>query len=269
MTMPRWLKEPLVQFLIGGALLFGFFAWMGTPSDPASREITVDFEQLDAISMGFEQQMGRAPTDSELDTLIERFVREEVLYREALRLGLDQDDAIVRRRLAQKMDLIASAQAEAAKPTDEELKEWLNRHPARFTSDAEYTFEQLYFADKDAADDALTTRDGAQISRDKRARIELPAGATQMKRSEILDRFGQQFVRELEALNPSEEWQGPIPSGLGWHLIRLTQVNASRLPQLDEIRARVEADWRSGTAKARKDAAYTLLRDAYTIQIDR
>ncbi|XUU61067.1 peptidyl-prolyl cis-trans isomerase [Erythrobacter sp. HA6-11] len=267
--MPQWLKEPLVHFLIGGAILFGFFAWTGTPSDPASRDITIDSETLASISSGFEQQMSRAPTDAELDNLTERFIREEVLYREALRLGLDQDDAIVRRRLAQKMDLIAAAQAEAASPSDEELQVWLEAHPARFASDAKYTFEQLWFAEKQAADEAQINRDKPEMVRDNRASIELPATVSEMPRSEILDRFGQQFARELDAFRPSEEWQGPIPSGLGWHLVRLKAIEASELPPLSEIRDRVEADWRSGTATERKEAAYELLREAYTVEIDR
>ncbi len=267
--MSHWLKEPLVHFLIGGAVLFGFFAWTGTPSDPASREITIDSEVLGAISSGYEQQMGRAPTDSELDALTERFIREEVLYREALRLGLDQNDAIVRRRLAQKMDLIAAARAEAANPSEEELQAWLEEHPTRFATDAKYTFEQLWFEERQGSLRALRALQEGSSAQELVASIDLPNRVSAMPRSEVLDRFGQQFVRGLESLEAGGAWQGPIPSGLGWHVIRLTQVEASELPQLDDIRERVEADWRSNTASARKDAAYQLLRDAYTVEIER
>lgn len=265
----QWLREPLVHFLLGGALLFAFFAFQDNEVDPASREIIVDKQVLTGISSGFEQQLGRVPTDAELDSLTERYVREEVLYREALRLGLDQDDAIIRRRLAQKMNLIAAAQADAAIPSDQTLSDWMKAHPARFAKDARYTFEQVWFSERGAADDAMKSGDPRETGGDNRGMIELPASPRQMPRSEIQDRFGQQFVRELDALEPAEKWQGPIPSGLGWHIVRLFEVQSSELPPLEAVRERVLADWRSSTAAQRQEEAYQLLRDAYTVDIDR
>lgn len=267
---PRsWLKEPLVHFLFGGALLFAFFAWKGTPADPASREITVDEQALAGIALGFEQQLARAPTDSELDNLVERYVREEVLYREALRLGLDQDDAVVRRRLAQKMDLIAGAQAEVATPSEDVLQAWLDSNPQRFSEDTRYSFDQLSFETDKASQRGLKALQGGQNWRDLRASIDLPTSLKSAPQADLHSRFGQQFVRELEQLEAGENWQGPIPSGLGWHLIRLREVQNGEVPPLAEIREQVENDWRLATAKSREEDAYTLLRDAYTIEIER
>ena len=120
----HWSKEPLVHFLIGGALIYALFAWRGEPPDPASRSIEVSREDRAQLSLGFEKMMGRSPTDAELDRQTQKFVREEVLYREALRLGLDVNDGVVRRRMSQKMDLIAAAQAETAVPSEQALQEW-------------------------------------------------------------------------------------------------------------------------------------------------
>lgn len=267
--MRGWRKEPLVHFLLGGLLLYAFFAWRGEPVDPASRQITVSSQMVTGLSAGFEQQMGRAPTDAELDNLVERYVREEVLYREALRLGIDQDDAIIRRRLAQKMDLIAAAQADAEIPSENELQAWLEAHKPRFSNDSLYSFDQLWFAQKAASDEALKTIDGATNWKDLAKPIDLPVSPAQMPDREIAARFGQQFLRELEALEPAEQWQGPIPSGLGWHLVRLREVEAANVPPLSDIRDRVEQDWRSATAADRQEQAYQGLRETYMIEIER
>ncbi|MEP5936780.1 MAG: peptidylprolyl isomerase [Erythrobacter sp.] len=269
MNLPTWTREPLVHFLIGGALLFGWFTWQGSPVDPASRSIIVDRDTLGSISAGFEQQMGRFPSDTELDNLIERHIREEVLYREALRLGMDQDDAVIRRRLAQKMDLVAGSQAELLEPSDEVLTKWLAEHPARFAQDPLYSFEQLGFVQRTTADAALKTEDLASRLETAAPTMELPKAVSGMSRQEIQTRFGQQFVRELDQLEPGDQWQGPVPSGLGWHLVRLQEVSAENLPALDDIRDDVESDWRLGTAANRKQQAYQLLRGAYSVEIDR
>lgn len=269
MRLPQWAREPLVHFLIGGAILFGWFAWTGTPVDPASRTITIDRDVVGNISSGYQQQMGRAPSDTELDALIERYVREEVLYREALRLGLDQDDAVVRRRMAQKMDLIAGSQAEVAAPSDEDLESWLADHPARFAQDIRYSFDQIFFVERSTADLALKSGDLASKLETEAKKIDLPQGVSDMPRQEILSRFGQQFARELDQLEAGDEWQGPIPSGLGWHVVRLREVSGGKLPELAEVRQKVEDDWRLGTAELRKQEAYQLLRDAYSVEIER
>ena len=267
MTLPGWTREPLVHFLIGGALVFAFFAWRGEEVDPASRMIDVDRETQAQIALGYERLMGRAPTDAELDMQIERYVREEVLYREALRLGLDRDDAIVRRRLSQKMDLIAAAQAEAASPSDEVLQDWLENHPERFARDARYSFDQLWFDNEAAAREALARlKRGADWQEEGQA-ISLPASVDDKPRREVLDRFGEQFVRSLGRFESSDNWQGPISSGLGWHLVRLRGIQAGDVPAFEDIRDEVEDDWRAATVNARKQEAYELLRDAYRVEI--
>ncbi len=273
MSLPDWARrlarEPLVHFLIGGAALFGWFVWQGGEADPAGRSITMNRDEVAGIAAGFAQQTGRAPTDQELDRLIDAAVREEVLYREALRLGLDQDDAVVRRRLAQKMDLIAGASAQLAIPSETDLQGWLEAHPARFSEQAAYTFDQIFFAERSPADLALQSQDLAAKLETSAKNRDIPARVSAMTERELSARFGQQFLAELEHLAVSEEWQGPIPSGLGWHLVKLTKVSPGKLPALNDVRQQVEDDWRLNTSAERKAQAYQTLRDAYSIEIDR
>ncbi len=258
----RWLREPLVHFLLAGAAVWMGFALRGEPADPASRTIALTRERQAGLAIGFERMMGRAPTDAELDRLVERFIREEVLYREALRLGIDRDDAVVRRRLATKMDELATAGAETERVDDARLEAWLASHPERFTEGAELSFEQVYFASESAARAARSQADphGEPIS--------LPREADGLARPELVERFGQQFARGIAQLEVRPGWQGPVASGFGWHLVRLTARRPGRLPPLAAIRDEVEADWRSATMVERRERAYRLLRDAYRIEVE-
>lgn len=258
----RLLREPLVHFLLAGAAIYLGLAWFGNPVDPASRTISLSDDERAGIALGFERTVGRPPTDAEMDGLIERWVREEVLYREALRLGLDRDDAVVRRRLSTKMDELASASAETESVSDKTLEEWLEAHPQRFVDDGTVSFDQLYFASEEAASNAKS-----QVS-PRGFPISLPATVDARDRREVRDIFGQQFAEGLAQLSPGETWQGPIPSGFGWHLVRLRARETGKVPPLAEVRDRVEADWRNATIAERRERAYRVLRDAYRVRVD-
>ncbi|GAA4642794.1 peptidylprolyl isomerase [Pontixanthobacter gangjinensis] len=268
MTFKNWAREPLVHFLIAGAILFAFFAWKGEPADPTSREITVTREDQARLALGWEQTMSRSPTDAELDSLIQTWLREEVLYREALRLGLDRDDAVVRKRLANKMDFLATSIAETAKPSDTTLETWLADNPQRFAPDTDYSFDQLYFSEKDAAEAALSQLPEMTEWQGMGEVISLPTTSKMSGSGEIERRFGVIFLERLMALQPDGEWVGPIPSGFGWHVVRLRQRNAGEVPPLADIRERAENDWRAQTLETRREDAYQLLRDAYQVTIE-
>lgn len=262
MTLPGLLREPLVHFFGLGALVYVALTWGGEPVDPSSRVIEVGAEEKAQIALGFERVMGRAPTDAELDARIEQFVREEVLYREALRLGLDQGDAVVRQRLVAKMDMSASAAAEAAEPSEDVLRPFYQENSDRYTGAATVTFDQAYFTTEASARAALGKPDvtGEPIS--------LPRSIVSSTLREVENRFGEVFVRAISNLEPDAGWQGPVPSGFGWHLVRLSD-RAAVSASFEDVRERVENDWRSAEIAARKERAFELLRSAYRVEIDR
>ena len=267
MTLPGWTRDPLVHFLIGGALLFAIFAWQGEEVDPASREIAVSRDEQARLAFQFERTMRRPPTDAELDGLVERWVREEVLYREALRLGLDQGDAIVRSRMAKKMDELAAAQAEVAVPSDATLERWLEDNPARFARDTRYSFDQLWFEGRDEATAALRqVRAGAEWQ-EVGGVISLPPRVTNESARLIAGRYGRAFATALADMEPGQEWHGPVRSGFGWHIVRIQRREIGAVPPLADIRERVENDWRTATIAARKQDAYAALREAYSVDI--
>lgn len=272
-SITRWISEPLVQFLIAGLVLFAFFAWKGEPVDPASRSIVISQEDRARFALQWEQMMQRPPTDAELDSLTQTWLREEILYREALRLGLDRDDAVVRKRLSNKMDFLASSIAETATPSEETLSKWLTDNPQRFANDAIYSFDQLYFTDKAAALAALDQVGSAADWRGMGKPISLPATSDGVAAKSVESRFGIAFLENLQSIGdpkkPGDQWTGPVASGFGWHLVRLRALNVGKVPPLANIRDRVETDWRSATLQQRKDDAYQLLRDAYEVSVER
>ena len=256
------LRDPLAHFLIAGAALWGLLALAGDPVDPADRTITLSREQQAALSLQFERTMRRAPTDAELDAQIEQWVREEVLYREALRLGLDEGDPVVRRRLATKMDELAGAEVELARPSEDQLREWYQANRGTYESGGALDFEQAYFPTKEAAMAALS------LDRPHGEPISLPRTVARKDVEDIERLFGSQFAEGLLQLEASPDWQGPVASGYGWHLVRLTRREEGKVPPFEEVRERVERDWRSSTIETRRERAFQLLRDAYRVEIE-
>ena len=236
--------------------------WGGTPVDPASRVIAVGSEQQAQIALSFERTMGRAPIDAELDAGIEKYVRDEVLYREALRLGLEDDDAVVRQRLISKMDMSAGLGAQAGEPGDAVLRAFFEANLARYAGPAAVSFDQLFFDSQADASAALIA--GPQAGQ----RIDLPASVEDMPMREVQSRFGELFARTLTPLEPGDDWQGPLPSGFGWHLVRLRDRELGEA-DFDSLRERVLNDWRNAEIAARQERAFATLREAYRIEIER
>lgn len=266
MNLPNWMREPLVHFVALGAILYVALTWGGSPPDPSSRVINVGASEKKKIAESWTLKMGRAPTDAELDLAIDAHVREEVLYREALRLGFDESDAIVRRRLVSKMDMSASLAAETAEPSEALLRAFLEENTERYsgqgTQRSKVSFDQIFFSSEAAARAALSKGSGAGEA------TSLPANIKSVTTREVSTRFGDRFAQALTRLESGDDWQGPLPSGFGWHLVKLRKRDAQP-PEFDAIRGVLSNDWRNDQIKKRKERAYETLRSAYRIDIDR
>jgi peptidyl-prolyl cis-trans isomerase C len=270
----RWLREPLLHFLIVGAAIFAFYTWRGEEVDPVDRQIIVSEAQVDRLAKIWAQTWRRPPSVKELDGLIRDYIREEVYYREAIRLGLDQDDAIIRRRLRAKMEFLSSAEAETMVASDAVLQAWLDQYPARYAADPLISFESVYM--KTGGDEAAALARAKAILAQLRSGtpsaqlgdpISLPQTLSGSATATIDRQFGEGFAASLARL-PKGEWAGPVPSGFGLHLVRVGEVTTPRAPKLAEVRQQVENDWRIATRKSREDQAYQLLLDGYDIRIE-
>lgn len=263
-----WLREPLLHFLIGGFLLFLLSLWRGEPVDPASRTIVITEAQVARLAASWEQNWRRQPTPKEIDALIRDFIKDEIYYREALRLGLDGEDVVIRRRLRSKMEFLARAQVESAKPGDAVLQAWLDKYPARFASDATFSFDQIYLGPTETANAPAVLKAvsrGADWAKQGPS-ISLPSSLDKASKAEIERQFGTPFADALPGLAQGA-WAGPVTSGFGSHLVRVRAVKASATPRLVDVRQAVENDWRAATMKEREAKAYQALLEGYDIEI--
>lgn len=265
-------SEPLVHFLVAGLLVFLVASWRGGSVDPADRTITIDAPRVSWLARQFEQTWQRPPRPAELDALIRDYVMEDVYYREAIRLGLDQDDPVIRRRLRSKMEFLAASQVESMIPDEATLQKWLDDHPARYAGKARFSFDQVWIGS--AADESVAAEAPQLLARLKRGdspasvgkAISLPESLDKADRADIARRFGDDFADALAKGRPGD-WFGPVPSGYGLHLVRIRAADVEAQPKLADVRQQVENDWRSQTLTERQARAYQTLLDGYTVKI--
>jgi peptidyl-prolyl cis-trans isomerase C len=276
-VLKRWLLEPLLHFLLIGIAVFSVYAYMhrGRGGFESSRQVALSLDELRQMVMYFESQWHRQPTPKELQAMVEDKVREEVLYREALTMGLDKDDTIVKRRMAQKMQFLSEDVANAHEPSTAELKTWFEKNGTKFALPSRYSFRHLYFSpdkrgkdvQKDAAK-ALTKISGQP--EDTKLAVSLPdrfmfQDYYRDRAPEALAKeFGPQFVVALEKLKPGS-WQGPIESGYGWHLVYVDAVIPGRIPAFEEIEPDVKTAWLGEQKQQAWQKAYQEMRAKYAV----
>ena len=275
--MKRWLREPLVHFLLLGAALFAISRAVKPATDRTApaRQIVLTLDDLRQLQIGFAAQWQRPPSDQEMLGLIENRIKEEILYREALAMGLDKDDTIVKRRMAQKMEFLAEDVSAAHEPTAEELRAWFAKNTKLFTQPARVTFRHLYFSPdrrgKSAwsdAERALTKLKGKPAAWAGAAAL----GDSFMFQDYLADRtpeqiakdFGPAFAKALFVQKPGE-WAGPIESGYGWHLVFLDSLTPERASSFEEVEPDVKTAWLAARKAEAWDKAYKAMRAKYEL----
>jgi hypothetical protein len=270
--MRRLLAEPLVHFLGIGLLLFLLYALVA-PADSGGDRIVVSREMIASLAAQHEGAWGRRPTEAELRRLVDRWVADEIVYREGVAMGLDRDDAVIKRRVRQKYDLIAE-EAGSAVPTEADLEDYLAAHPERFREPHLVSFTQVVVP-PEGGEAALATRvadmlaaleGGARPEAVGRATL-LPLRSKELSPERVAAEFGSDFAEALAGL-PEGRWQGPIPSTYGLHLVRIDGRTASETPPLAEIRAAVQREWENERRVRARDAREQELRERYEVVIE-
>lgn len=268
-------REPLVHFLLFGALLFLFFEWSGGGTGPGSSHITIGPGQIEHLASSFDLVWQRPPTGDELKGLIDDYVKEEIATREALAMGLDRDDTILRRRLRQKLEFLVEDAVDQVPPSEAELQAWLDMHPDAFGAEPKVSLRQVYCsADKQAASDdaarllARLRAAGADAVIDELGDPsmlprEMPLGPL----SEVARAFGGEFAEEVMRLEPGE-WTGPLKSPYGLHLVLVLEREAAAPPQLSDVRPLVEREVIAARRRAQLDGLYERLLEKYTVTIE-
>lgn len=274
----RLATEPFVHFLALGLLIF---AWHGfrdeSPASgpaPADRRIVITQENIGRLIAQWQRNWDRSPTREEIDGLVQDYLKEEIYYREALRLGLDKDDLVIRRRLRSKMEFLASAEIENKAPDEKTLRAWCQQNQSRYLAGKTYSFDQVYLGDdrgptigqpqiKKVLDQLKAGADPAHLG----VSAPLPASYTDMSESDVVHSLGREIITTLDATEAGN-WTGPVRSAFGLHLIRLRAMTPARMLPFEEVRKRVENDWRADTLSQREAAGYAELVKSYDISIE-
>jgi hypothetical protein len=275
--LEKLIKEPLIHFLILGALLFALNNVVGdSSSTDADNSIVISDTEVEWMQSTWNKKWGRMPTDDELQGLIESYIREEVLYREGLAMGLDKDDTIIRRRLATKMEFLAKDIGQIVEPSEEEMQAYFEANIDRYMEPARISFSHIYF-NMDNRDNAMAD---ARVALAKLLNSSGPSSEDWQlgdpfmlhydyvlkSQTEVMQLFGSDFAEAVFRMQAGS-WQRPVQSGYGMHLVFVKDVVAPREPSLDEVRDRVNNDLVTQRRTDSFETFYKSLRDKYDIEI--
>jgi peptidyl-prolyl cis-trans isomerase C len=273
----RWLREPLVHFFLAGALIFAIYELVNPAASRSDRvnQIALTQDDLRQLAVHWLAQGRPPPTADEMRALVEEKVREEVLFREAIALGLDKNDEIIKRRLAQKMDFLATDIAALQNPSDTDLRAWYVQNSGRFALPPRATFRHLYFSlDRPGARD----RAAAILDKISGKPADAPEVATvadlfmfqdyyaERAPDQIAKEFGPGFAKAVFRLKPGA-WQGPIQSGYGWHLVFVDALEPGRVPSFEEVEPDVKSAWLDQKQREIKRIAFEAMRARYTVVV--
>jgi len=275
----KLLREPLLHFLFIGAAIYLLYGTFAEPVPEADdKTIVVSAGEIEWMKTSWQKRWNRPPTDKEFDGLIQQYIKETVLYREALTMGLNQHDQVIRRRLAQKLEFLAKDLVALTPPTEDELQAYFTEHLDRYQAPTRYTFTQV-FIDPDKRGDA-TLADAEKIKAMLIAKGDAieDAGALgddfmlqnyypEKDQIEIQKNFGSGFVESLVELSPGQ-WHGPVLSGYGVHLVYVSNVTEPPAPVFADVSERVTQDWKTDKGEELNEKFYANLRDSYTIVIE-
>lgn len=274
MLIIKILKDPLVHFLLIGFVLFIVYGFLNNEVSVATNTIVVSQGDLDLLVAQARKRLGRPPATEEKQQLLDAFIREQILYREALSLGLDQNDQIVRRRLAQELEFLFSDLVPVPEPGDDELGLFLEENEQQFTIPQKITFQQVFLIQ----DDRVMARErSASIARELNENKEsdpegfsdrawFPTDFVGVTQKKVSADFGLDFAEQVFKLS-SSRWEGSIESSMGVHVVRVESVSPAILPSLENIRESVAAEWRRQKEFELREVFMESLRRKYEVDL--
>lgn len=264
--MRHWLKDPLVHFLIVGGLIFAVYTWLDRAPAHGPRMVRVTAAEVNWLKETWVRQWQRPPDDQELRGLVTNYLQEQLLAHEARELGLDENDTVVRRRLAQKMEFLVQDTARLAEPGEDELRQVYAAHRDNYTTPVHISFHQIYFKHEAGARQGLKALQTADTS-DAGDPILLERQYIRTDLETVTSLFGPNFAERVFTLE-SGPWQGPIESGYGFHLVRISERVPAEPRPFEEVRNQVVNEWhRSQQAKIQAQFFSELLKK-YDIIVD-
>ena len=270
------LREPLLQFIVLGAILFGLFHLVDREKAEAPARIVISSARIANLADGFARTWRRPPGKEELQGLVDDYIRDEVFYREGRAAGLDRDDVIIRRRVRQKMEFLAEDMS-APEPSEEQLAAYLKANPERFRTQDRLTFQQVFLsaarrgrAIDDDSKQVANALDRAEAAVDKTALGDpflLGEEFQAVSQSEVASLFGESFAKQISVMEPGR-WQGPISSSFGQHFVNIGERISGILPPLDVVRETVRREWSNARRLEAERKLYGSLRERYEIVVE-
>jgi hypothetical protein len=270
------LKEPLFQFVVLGAALFGIFHLVDRNKTEAPARIIISSARIANLADGFARTWRRPPSQQELQGLVDDYIRDEVFYREGRAAGLDRDDVVIRRRVRQKMEFLAEDMS-VPEPSEEQLAAYLESNPDRFRAEDHLTFHQIFLS---AARRASTIDSDSKQVADVLARSDAGVKATALgdpfllgeefhavSQNDVARMFGESFAKRISVLEQGR-WQGPISSAFGQHFVFISQRIPGSLPMLDAVRQAVRREWANARRVEAEQKLYGSLRARYEIVVE-
>jgi hypothetical protein len=268
------LREPLFQFFVLGAALFGLFHLVDSRKAEAPERIVISSARIANLADGFARTWQRPPGKEELQGLVDDYIRDEVFYREGRAAGLDRDDVIIRRRVRQKMEFFAE-DASVPEPSEAQLTAYLEANPERFRTEDHLSFHQVFLS---ATRHAGTIDDDSRQVADALAEAAVDTTALgdpfllgdefkALSQSDVAGIFGDGFAKRISVMKPGR-WQGPIASSFGQHFVYISERIPGILPPLDTVREAVRREWSNARRIEAEQKLYGLLRRRYEIVVE-
>lgn len=276
MIMKRIFSEPLLQFFVLGSLLYLLVSFVQSKRERQSKEIVVDNERIGLLITNYKNQMGVLPTKEQLDAMIENYIHQEIAYREAKKMGLDNDDEIIRRRLSQKFDFLKTDLKEIPLPTGQQLKDFYQNNPSLFQTDGTVNFSHIFFTADNSNDSIAKERaffvlqqlknSAVQRAPEKGDKFVLQYDYTEQTPLDIKQSFGDKPILDSLFRAPVHTWIGPVQSGYGWHLLYIVKrANASLIP-LEANKDIVKAKYMETAKDEQNKKAFGQVEKSYIIK---
>jgi hypothetical protein len=275
----RLFREPLIQFLLIGACIYGAYALFANPQeDFRDSRVHVDSNRINALISEWESRWKRPPTRTEIDAVIQSYIREDVLYKQAVAMGLNEDDPVTRRRMAQKLEFLTSDLADMVEPSNVELETYFEEHQAVYQQPDLVTFRQVYFNPDKRGEATLNDAENALVQ--LQAEVTVDASSSELGDSSMIQnafltvteaqisrQMGSEFAQSVMKLEAGQ-WSGPVLSGYGVHLVYVDEYQAAAATVIDDVKTKVLADWQEQQRENFNLDFLNSLKQRYEIIID-
>ena len=275
-NLKKFLTEPLLQFLVMGGMLYIFVSFIQHQKEKLSKEIVVDGERVALLVRNYKTQTGELPSRDQLNAMIDNYIKEEIFFREAKKMGLDKDDEIIRRRLSQKFDFVRSDLKQIDPPGEQQLREFYKRHTSLFETEGSVNFSHIFFSsdrstDRVAKSRALTVLrqlNGTSVQRapEEGDRFPLQYDYTDQTALDIREMFGDKPIVDSLFKSSVGQWSGPVQSGYGWHLLYISKRNANSVMSYETNKELIQEKYMEIAREKENDKTFDLLAKSYIIK---